>query len=212
MSGSSPDVGVDLTTLADTQAWLSALSLPAIPDAQLQQMISAMSGAIQLWLGYNLLQATYTASFDGKGASKVGFPNGPVTAVSAVSVNNIVIPVATDQISHGYMFGVEGLCQSWLYLRGYRFWRGMQNCSVSYTAGFTAGSIPPAILEACSEAIAAQSQVAGREPGLIEEKVGGLEERYAAPTAAGSTNLNSFVLTPSITFALMPLRRVVPAW
>lgn len=213
MSGTTtPDPAVDLTNLANTRAWLSALSLPAIPDAQLQQMLSAMSAAIQSWLGYNLLQATYTTSFDGKGAHKVGFPNGPVTAVTAVSVDNVVIPAATDQISRGYLFGVEGLCQSWLYLRGYRFWRGVQNCSVSYTAGFTASNIPPAILEACSEAIAALSQVAGREPGLIEEKVGGLEERYAAPTATGSTNLNTFVLTPAITFALAPLRRVVPAW
>jgi len=206
------DPTVDLTTLSDTQAWLTALSLPTIPDPPLSQMISAMSGAIQAWLGFSLLQASYTTSFNGRGTYRVGFPNGPVTAVSALSIDNVSVPAATDQITSGYLFGNSSGYQSWLYLRRYQFCRGVQNCSVSYTAGFTAGNIPPAILEACSEAIAALTQVAGREPGLIEEKVGGLQENYAAPTAAGSTDLSTFVLTPAITFALMPLRRVVPAW
>jgi hypothetical protein len=127
-------------------------------------------------------------------------------------INGITLPAATGQTDCGYVVGQSSTYQSWLGLRGYRFWRGMQNCSVSYTAGFASGDIPANLVQACREAITALSQMAGREPGLIEEKVGGLEEKYAAPTATGSTDISTFVLTPSITFALSPLRRVVPAW
>lgn len=206
----APNSTTDLTTLSDVEAWLGALSITIVAADQLQIMVTAMSASIQSWLGYNLLQQTYDVAFDGRGVSKVAFPNSPVTAVSALSIDGQSIPQAPDQKSCGYVYStVQG--QSWLGLRGYRFFRGMQNCSISYTAGFTAGSIPPALVQACRESITALTQVTGREPGLIREKVGGLEEAYAAPSA-GTNVLDGFVLTPTITLALTPLRRVVPAW
>lgn len=209
MSGSNPTI--DLTTVSDVQAWMTALSVPVIPGPQLQQMVTAMSAAIANWLGYNPIQAAYDQTFDGRGTAKVAFPNIPVTAVSSLTIDGMTIQQSTvSPWMPGYVFNtVQG--QSWLGLRGCRFWRGMQNCEVQYTAGYTSGNIPPALVEACREAITALSQVTAREPGLTKEKVGGLEEDYAAPTSA-TTAVNGFVLTPTITLALMPLRRVAPAW
>ncbi len=213
MSGTvSANPAIDATTLADTQAWITALAIPTIAPDQLQQMVTAMSAAIQTWLGYNLAQAQYAADFDGRGSAKVAFPNSPVTAIASLSIDGMAIPASTGPGVAGYVFSTLQPNQSWLGLRGYRFCRGMQNCSISYTAGFAAGQIPPQIVQACREAITALSQVASREPGLIEEKVGGLQENYAPPTAAGSTDISTFILTPTITFALAPLRRTVPAW
>lgn len=211
MSGTiSANPAVDLTTAADVQAWMTALNVVAIPAAQVQQMVTAMSAEIQAWLGYNIIQQTYTTTFDGRGASKVAFPNSPVTAVSSLTINGENIPSSAGALSPGYMYTtLQG--QSWLGLRGYRFWGGMQNCTITYTAGFKSNNIPAALVQACREAITALSQIASREPGLTKEKVGGLEEDYAAPQPSNNP-MTTFVLTPSITLALMPLRRVVPAW
>lgn len=203
------DPSVDLTTADDVQAWMSALGVSTVPAPQLQQMVTAMSAAIQTWLGYNLIQQDYEVTFDGRGVSKVAFPNSPVTAVSSLMVGPLTIPQSTSPAMPGYVVTTIQR-QSWLTLRGYRFFRGEANCSISYTAGFTADSLPPALVNACRDAITAFSQVTAREPGLTKEKVGGLEEDYAPTSAAPS--INNFVLSPTITLALMPLRRVVPAW
>lgn len=211
MSGTvSADPAVDLTTLSDVQAWLTALQLPTVASGQLQQMVSGMSDAIAGWLGYSPIQSNYDATFDGRDTPKVAFPNTPVTAVSSLTINGLEIPASTSPKSMGYVVTTNQR-QSWLTLRGYKFWRGEANCSISYTAGYASGSLPPALVQACREAIAAMSQITGREPGLTKEKVGGLEEDYAPPSTSSGV-LNSFVLTPTITMALMPLRRVVPAW
>jgi hypothetical protein len=211
MSGAGPaDPSVDLTSLTDIQAWMTALQVTTVPPDQLQQMVTSMSDAIQNWLGFNLLQQDYNVTFDGSGNAKVAFANSPVTDVSSLTIDGVTIPKAPDSRSCGFAFSTTRR-QSWLVLRGYRFCPGLQNCSVSYTAGYTAGSIPPSIVGACREAITAYSQVTGREPGLTKEKVGGLEEDYAPPsTQVGTTS--GFFLTPTITLALAPLRRVVPAW
>lgn len=211
MSGTiSANPSVDLTTTSDVQAWMTALNVVTIPANQLQQMVTGMSAAIQNWLGYNLIQQTYTVSFDGRGTSKIAFPNSPVTAVSSLTIDGNIVPTSGGPGAWGYVYTtLQG--QSWLGLRGYRFCAGIQNCEITYTAGFSSNNLPPALVQACRESITALSQIASREPGLTKEKVGGLEEDYAIPRAADNT-MTTFVLTPSITLALMPLRRVVPAW
>ncbi len=203
---------IDLTTIADATAWLGAMNITAPQADQIQQIITAMSSSIQAWLGRNLISASYMQTFDGRGSDRLALPNSPITAVSSVIVDALTIPASQTTTDFGYIFSTipEPPANPWLFLRGYRFCKGIQNVLVSYTAGYSADSLPPAIVQAVREAITALTQVAAREPGLIEEKVGGLEERYASPVPTSNSSLDQFILTPTVTLALQPFRRVVP--
>jgi hypothetical protein len=209
----SANPAVDLTTSSDAAAWLAAVNVTAPASDQLQQIITAMSASIQAWLGRNLISASYTQTYDGRGSNRLALPNSPITAVSSLTIDGVAIQAAANAYSYGYVVSnsQEPPPSPWVMLRGYRFCRGVQNVTISYTAGYQTAGLPAPIVQACREAVTALTQVAAREPGLIEEKVGGLEEKYVSPTDGATVQLDRYILTPTVTLALMPYRRVIPA-
>jgi hypothetical protein len=204
---------IDLTTVADAAAWLTSMNVGVPTGDALQQIITAMSSSIQAWLGRNLISASYTQTFDGKNTDRIALPNSPITAVASLTIDGVAIPASTGALNPGFVFSTaqEPPPAPWLLLRCYRFCKGIQNVTVSYTAGYASDAIPAAIAQACREAMTALTQVAAREPGLIKEKVGGLEESYSSPVPTANSSLDQFILTPTITLALQPFRRVIPA-
>ncbi len=137
----------DLTTLANVKAWFAPPLTTTTDDALLQRLITAASQFIQSWLDRTLAQQSYTETRGGTGGGRLAFLNTPVSAVASLTVDGVAIPAAPDAVSPGYVFGATQLA-----LRGYAFTRGVQNVTMSYTAGYAA--TPPEVEQACIELIA----------------------------------------------------------
>jgi len=137
----------DLTTLANVKGWFAPPLITTADDALLTRLVTAASQFIQSWLDRTLAQQGYTETRDGGGGSSLAFANTPVSAVSALAIDGIAIPPASDAVSPGYAFSATRL-----YLRGYAFTRGVRNVTLSYTAGYAA--TPPEVEQACIELVA----------------------------------------------------------
>jgi len=118
-----------------------------VDDNLLAALITAASAFILDYLSRDIVTAAYTEYRDGPGGHALSMKNYPVTAVSAVEINGVAIPVASDQVSFGYLFDDRQVI-----LRGYTFTRGRQNVKVTYTAGYAA--VPADLEQACLELVA----------------------------------------------------------
>lgn len=137
----------DLVTLANVKAWLNITSNN--DDIVLLNLITAESAHIKNWLNRDILSQTYTDRRDGNGRTSMPFANEPVTAVSGLTVNGIVIPASPD---NGVMQPGYGFDDTELWLSGYSFVRGRRNVVMSYTAGYS--TAPSDIAQACVELVA----------------------------------------------------------
>lgn len=135
----------DLCSAADVQAFLS---LPSGQDESLlESLVTRASVMVNSLINRNLLSASYTERFSGRGGSRQGLSNYPVTAVSAVTIDGVSVPAATGQLDAGYLFD-----ENVVYLRGYVFTRGVRNVEIDYTAGFA--TVPADLSQACIEIVA----------------------------------------------------------
>jgi hypothetical protein len=91
-----------------------------------------------------------TENFDGNDSDRLLPHNFPLIAVSAVSIDNITIP-ASSTTGSGFSVGFLSDARRVL-LRGFRFNRGVQNITISYTAGYS--SVPIDLKQAAIEAFA----------------------------------------------------------
>jgi len=146
----------DLTTLADVKAWLAITA--SSDDAVIQETITAAS-LYWLWrTGRDSLNtiATYTERYDGAGRSRQFLRNSPVTAVTSVTIDGVVIPQSTDFVTPGWVLDQSGksvaLIGSWgggvryagsygftgtnYRTGGFIFREGIQNVLVVYSAGY----------------------------------------------------------------------------
>ncbi len=123
----------DLTTLATVKAWRSPPISTTADDAQIARIITAASGFILRSLQRSLVSQGYTETRNGTGGCALMLRHAPVTALAALSVDGVAIPAAPDTVSPGYALAGE---TAMLYLRGYSFCRGVQNVTLSYTAGY----------------------------------------------------------------------------
>ena len=134
----------DLTTVANVKSWLNISA--ATDDALIQRLVSSASDFIQAWLNRLIPIQSYTDTFDGKDTARASFFAYPVTAVTSVMVDGVNISPSSGPTSPGYVFS-----KTQIYLIGYRFTNGVQNCSVTYTAGFA--TTPNEIEQACIELV-----------------------------------------------------------
>ena len=152
-----------LCTLPDVKSYLDIPSGNTNADAILSSLILGVSA-------YALNQSNmpdredgedptffeddYVEHYDGHGNHLLllrhGAPTTPVTRVSAVTVNGVAIPKAGEAPSRGFVWTSKQVL-----LRGYRFWKGVQNVRVKYTAGVDPnGSTGQALKSASAEWIA----------------------------------------------------------
>lgn len=144
-------MATELTTLGAVKAWLSLPDTNVNADDLLTGLITAASGWIEDLLERTIALTSYSANFNGTGGHVLALPEYPVVAVSAVSIDGIVIPVAPppgpNQSSvGGYLFD-----DSAVYLRGYKFTRGVQNVGISWQGGYAA--VPVAVAQAAIELV-----------------------------------------------------------
>lgn len=120
-------------------------------DTALNALITNVSAAIETYCNRTFASTSYTETRNGGCGQKMYLANGPVTAVSSLSVNGQSVPLAPDAVSYGFVFD-----SMMVYIRPgsggsgggpQEFCKGIQNVTVQYTAGYT--SIPNDITQAC---------------------------------------------------------------
>jgi len=129
---------LDLTTLPNVKGWLNISNTNN--DALLSRLISSASQFAESWCSRQFNVATYTENRNGLGGTVMMLLNQPITAVTSVTINGIMIPpqppfsatfTSTGGVPGGYVFDDKRIM-----LYGWSFCRGFQNVQIVYTAGF----------------------------------------------------------------------------
>jgi Fe-S cluster biogenesis protein NfuA len=146
----------NLTTLDRALQWLGQTS---DPQDLVARLISATSQQVETFLGYSVLQAAYTRTFNGQGLRLMFVPDVPLVSVQSLIINGQTIPQGSAP---------GGTQQSGFYnddvsigLIGYCFGCGFQNVTASYTAGRTTvpADLEQAMLEWMKISWSNQSQI-----------------------------------------------------
>lgn len=105
--------------------------------------------ALNLCNRKSFLEIDYSEKFNGNGGTRVSpmyaFATSPITSITSLTVDGKTIPACPDDVRPGYAFD-----NFTVYLRGYSLCRGVQNISLTYTAGLT--TIPVELEQACIDA------------------------------------------------------------
>ncbi len=166
----------DLTTAAEVIAYLGPRAQP--DEALIATLVTEASQFIKSYTGNNILSADYTEMRDGLGYD-VTYPSYvlrqvPVTAVSMVIVDGVVIPAAptpgpSSPIRSGYVFSATKLVI-------FRYWvpRIPLCVTIQYTAGYE--TVPADLDLACIDLVAQKYRQRTRI-GITSEAVTGVGSR-----------------------------------
>lgn len=189
----------DLTTLANAQSWV-----PGLDSTIGARLISAISTQIQNWVSYNFTTQSYTRTFNGRGETRLMLPDYPITAVASLSIDGVSIAAAADATSCGFVFD-----EKTIYLRGYRFCRGVQNVAIAYTAGYA--TVPLDVEQACLEWLKSSwERFTTRAAGVSMMKAGGSQIEWGADAFMAGNEL--IAPMPASVYALLqPYARVYVA-
>jgi hypothetical protein len=123
----------DLCTLSDLKAWLP--NQGNNDDTALQNLITNGSAQVLQYLNRpHILAAligTLTENYDGNGSDRLLPHYYPIIAVNAVTIDGSPIQPSTSPTVPGFLNDTRRIL-----LRGFQFCRGVQNVTVSYTAGY----------------------------------------------------------------------------
>ena len=177
----------DLISMADVKAYLGG-DLQSNDDAVLARLISAASAFFVTACARPILERSYSELYDGKGNGRLYLRQTPVTAVTALSIDDVPVPRATIPGEPGWR-----LNGNIILLFGHWFHRGLMNVAVTYTAGYPA---PPAdVAEAVMELVGLRYR--GRDRlGKISEGLGGM-----ATTAYAQKDVSPFVASVIVRYA-----------
>ena len=141
----------DLTTLSAVESYLSLdpnnpLTAGNSDEPLLSSLIGACGAFFETVTGRSFGLATHTEIRDGMGSQDMFVRNPPIVSISAITIGLETIP-AGGPLSPGYLFDDKRII-----LRGYRFWKGLMNVSLTYTGGYA--TIPDDLAQACIEQVA----------------------------------------------------------
>ena len=148
----------DMVTLADAKQYLNSSSND---DALMQRLITAASVYLQSWMSRNIPSQAYSETRDGTGGNRLLFGNWPVTAVSSVYVDGVLVPPSPGYGFGGYYFdatkivlrpGSFSTSSSSGNFYSSVFTRDVGNVQLSYTAGYT--TIPEDLRQATLDTLA----------------------------------------------------------
>lgn len=132
----------DLVKLSAVRSWIGMVPAVTEHDVTLARLISACSLAMQKYMERTIAQKDYRHSVSGPGAAFMVVRNYPITRVSSVIVDGLVVPASNITFD-----------ERTIYLNGaYRFARGRNNIALRYTAGFDA--VPLDLAQACIDTVA----------------------------------------------------------
>jgi hypothetical protein len=174
----------DLTTLANVKQYLGITS--SNDDALIARLVSSASQYVQTWLNRTLVSTTYSEIRDGNSSYAMSPREYPITGVSSVTIDTVVVPLAADATKSGYRFDSERVV-----LTDYSFAKGYQNVVINYTAGYA--TIPVEIEQATIEMIANVYRAKDRV-GVSSKSIGGESVSFfmGAMTDSIKTILNNY--------------------
>ncbi len=133
----------DLTTVENVKAYLKIKTEDTTSDALLALLVTAASDFIQNILNRTFAAADYVQRTNGNGVEVMLAADYPILTVASVSINGVGIPAAANDTAVGYVFGEDAI-----YLRGFKFSKGVKNVVLSYRAGYNA--TPPTVADCCA--------------------------------------------------------------
>lgn len=149
----------DLTNLSDVRAWLGMAPANIEFDVALQRLITGCSAFMQRYMQRAIPATSYKHSADGPGSTFMVVKNYPITRVSSVTVDGVVVPLSNISFD-----------ERTIYLDGaYRFNRGRNNIALRYTAGYD--EVPFDLAQACIETVALRWRERDRI-GMVSKAVG----------------------------------------
>jgi uncharacterized phiE125 gp8 family phage protein len=155
-----------LATLAQLKEFIGN-SADNTDDALLTRLLDASADMIERSCNRTFGATIYTETRDGNGNDFMVFSNRPVTAVGSITIDGRTIPQSTSATTAGWV-----LASSWrVALRGqYLFAEGVQNVTLTYTAGYA--TIPPDLTQACC-LVAALAYKERDRMGISAKTIGG---------------------------------------
>ena len=117
----------NLTTVAGVNLYTGTTG----NDKLVAALIPAASAAALRYIGLDLFQATYSEVYPGTGTKRLILRQGPVTAVTSVSVNGYAVPLSTNEWMPGYVWDSLGLWRI-----GCAWPQKPNVVAVTYTAGY----------------------------------------------------------------------------
>ena len=142
--------GVYTFAAADARASVTINYLTqTIDDNLLAELITAASRFIQAtYLGRFIAVQDYTETLNGIGGkTRIGVKNTPIISVSSVVINGKSVPPSPGLRKSGFLWSDREIG-----LLGYSFYRGFQNISLTYSAGYV--SIPQDLVQVCIDLVA----------------------------------------------------------
>jgi hypothetical protein len=135
----------DLCTVADVQSRFGGSWADASDNAEIQAILSGVSGVFLTECGRYLLKRTYTGEmYDGRDERKLYLKQDPLLSVSSLTISDRVISAAATSQFPGYLIDVE---QGAIVLNPStapnRFVKGLSNIVVTYVAGLDPASTDP---------------------------------------------------------------------
>ena len=117
-------------------------------DEALTRLVNSVSMKMDKYLERTIRQTTYTDQLlDGTGLPEIDVPNFPITTLTSVYEDDVLLTVDT----HFYSYAVEG------YLRKYgtAVWTSNpKGVKLTYVAGYVVDEIPADLKQACLEQVA----------------------------------------------------------
>jgi len=108
-------------------------------DAKIASMLDYAQSVADSYCGYSLEEAVYSSELHDGGVDSIILDNEPVTAITSVLISGVS---TTDYLLYKNAKLVYGKLQKSNIDSRKVFPSGMQNVSVSYTAGYTAVTMP----------------------------------------------------------------------
>ena len=145
LSANTFSIGID-TSGSGYPAW-TAGGYVGTDDPILSSLITSISAWIENYCERVFASGSYASTYDGTGGRTMTLSAGPVTAISSVTIDGYVVPVATSPVMAGYTFDDSSVS-----LNGYTFSEGKNNVVIVYTAGYS--SVPAELAMACTQLVA----------------------------------------------------------
>lgn len=139
---------IDLVTLEYVKTYMGITGTNS--DALLAQLITAASRFAMNYCSRIFISQSYTKTYNGVGGQWMMLGQEPVTAVASVTIDGVVMPPNVPPGQSGYVFDDAAL-----YFKNgcYVFNRGVQNITVTFTAGYAADAIPQDLQQAIAELV-----------------------------------------------------------
>lgn len=161
----------DFTTLANVKEYLGIVTTATKDDSLLGKLISRASSFICNYCTTTFLLANYTEQRDGNDSMRLMLRNLPVAAVTALTIDGQAIPPGGNSQKNGFWCD-----DTFVYVKGYRFNRGMCNINVAYSAGFA--TLPTDIEDVCINMVANKYKRKDRI-GKVSEGMAGQQTNYS---------------------------------